>query len=51
MNAAGGKEGAEGIIDELSAIISLYSLDRKVELCVDKSTEVGDVSDYLGLSD
>ena len=51
MNATRGKEGAEGIIDELSAIIKLYSLDRKTELCVDKSAEVGDVSDYLRLSD
>jgi hypothetical protein len=43
VNAAGGKKGAGGIIDELSAIISLYSLDKKTELCVDKSAEVGDV--------
>jgi len=51
VSAAGGKEGVEGIIDELSAIISMYSLDRKTELCADKSAEVGDVSDYLKLSD
>jgi hypothetical protein len=51
VNAAGGKEGGEGIIDELSAIISLYSLDRKAKLCVDEGAKVNDVSGYLGLAD
>jgi len=51
VNAAGGKEGGEGIIDELSAIISLHSLDRKAELCVDEGAKVNDVSGYLRLAD
>ena len=51
MNATGGKEGGEGIINELSAIISLNSFDRKAELCVDKGVEINDVSGYLGLVD
>ena len=37
MNAVGCKECGEGIINKLSAIISLYSLDREAELCVDIS--------------
>jgi len=49
VNAAGGKEGGEGIINELSAIISLNRFDRKAELCVDKGVEINDVSGDLGL--
>jgi hypothetical protein len=41
VNAAGGKECG----------ISLYSLDREVELCVDISAKINDVSGYLGLAD
>ena len=51
MNAAGGKEGGEGIINELSAIISLNRFDRKAELCVDEGAKLSDVSSYLGLVD
>jgi hypothetical protein len=51
VNAAGGKECGEGIINKLSAIISLYSLDREAELCVDISAKINDVSGYLGLAD
>lgn len=51
MNAAGGKECGEGIINKLSAIISLYSLDREAELCVDISAKINDVRGYLGLAD
>lgn len=51
MNAAGCKECGEGIINKLSAIISLYSLDREAELCVDISAKINDVRGYLGLAD
>ena len=51
MNAAGCKECGEGIINKVSAIISLYSLDREAELCVDISAKINDVSGYLGLAD
>jgi len=49
VNAAGGKEGGEGIINELSAIISLNRFDRNAELCVDKGAKINNVSGYLGL--
>jgi len=51
VNTAGGKEGGEGSIDELSAIISLYSFDRKAKLCVDVGAKVDDVSGYLRFAD
>jgi hypothetical protein len=51
VNAARCEEGGEGIVDEFSAIVGLNSLDRKIELCVDKGAELSDVSSYLGLVD
>jgi hypothetical protein len=42
VDAARGK-GGEGIINELSSIISLNNLDRKNKLRVDESVEVNDV--------
>jgi hypothetical protein len=51
VNATGCEEGGEGSVNELSAIISLNSLDRKAELCVDKGAKINDVSSYLGLVD
>jgi hypothetical protein len=51
VNAARGKEGGEGIVDEFSAIVSLNSLDRKAKLCVDEGAKLSNVSSYLGLVD
>jgi hypothetical protein len=40
VDAAGGKEGREDIINELSVVVRLNSLDRKAELCWTKAQKL-----------
>jgi len=48
VNAARGKEGGEGMVDEFSAIVG--ALTGRLN-CVDKGAKLSNVSSYLGLVD